>query len=312
MKSKNTVLMVAIAFLISAAVICIVGAAREGYDFLSGTSLKQLDMEEYSVSAGDVKAIFIQDKDKKLSVAQSEDDKIHVIYYKSENPAYNYTIGVDSGKLSVVSNDQSRWFERVGFWVSLADMHVTLKIPAEFAGELELRTSNSSITMYDVNVTGRVLMKTSNSSVSVSNVNVGDTLSAETTNGGITLSNVETDSLIMKNSNGKLDMLNLKVERLLDGKTSNGKIYFRNIDAEDIKMKTNNSIIEFSNITVGKAIDCKTSNGKITGDVNGPQSDYSITSKTSNGNNNLPTSAPGGEKKMNMVTSNSKIEVTFK
>ena len=97
------------------------------------------------------------------------------------------------------------------------------------------------------------------------------------------------NDLFIKSSNG-----GLRIEDVTGGKlhaqTSNGSVKVSGINAEDVTLIS--------------------SNGSISGDICGEMTDYAVTSKTSNGKNNLPNGTAGA-RTLDVRTSNASIAIEF-
>jgi P pilus assembly chaperone PapD len=93
--------------------------------------------------------------------------------------------------------------------------------------------------------------------------------------------------------------------------TSNGKITAEGVSAsQSLTLKTSNGGIRVSNLD-SAAISLITSNAGIKGSLPGKMADYTVKSATSNGKNNLPNERAGGEKTLNVKTSNANISLEF-
>ncbi|MEG0663957.1 MAG: hypothetical protein RR483_02530, partial [Clostridia bacterium] len=111
-----------------------------------------------------------------------------------------------------------------------------------------------------------------------------------TYNGLIDMKNVSCNEIIAETSNGKISSENLFSKQSIYLNTSNGNIELNKIDSNNIKISTSNS--------------------SINGIIQGSREDYTVYSKTSNGNNNL-NDGGNGSKILDLKTSNGKININF-
>ena len=169
---------------------------------------------------------------------------------------------------------------------------VILQLPADFTGDVEVTTSNARIAARDLGELGNVTIATSNARLSLSGLRCG-ALVLKTSNGSMDLADARGTSCAMTTSNSRLTASGVRFPVRLELRTSNGSIAVEDGGSDDVRLTTSNSGIRAT----------------LAGDVRA----YSIHSYTSNGKNNLPPDwpCPGSDKRLNVTTSNAKIDVTF-
>lgn len=139
---------------------------------------------------------------------------------------------------------------------------------------------------------GKFEASTSNAIINLSKIESAGDINCRSSSGKVTFEEVEANNIDIKTSNGIVDI---------------DKIISKN----DINIETSNGQVRFKNIEFKNTLECRSSNASIKGEIKGELSDYSIRSKTSNGNNNLPESTSGGAKAIDIETSNSSIDIKF-
>lgn len=157
------------------------------------------------------------------------------------------------------------------FNFEIANLNCTIDIPIDYDGEIFINTTNAKVEIIRINIDGDI------------NIN--------TTNGKIELNNVK----------GNMIELN----------TTNGKIVLDNVKGNTVKSNTTNGKIELNNLDVDSELACITTNASITGTVLGKINDFSITSMTTNANNNLPAKSDYGDKYFSAISTNGKIKIDF-
>lgn len=163
-------------------------------------------------------------------------------------------------------------------------------LPRVYWGKIEAESRNARITMEGVTCSQDIRLSTTNARVVMNDVVVRDA-AVHTTNGRIELHTVYA-------SNG------------LDAGSTNGQIIAENLSTDQkLSLATTNSRVTLNGVS-GKNIDIRTSNGSVSGTVCGNKEDYTIHSVTSNAGNNL-ANREGGEKTLNIVTSNGTVNVSF-
>lgn len=243
-----------------------------------------------------------------ISVVPSQDDKIRFIYSEREKELYEFD---NSDNITVKKIYNYKWYE----YISVMDFHseepFTIQLPVKFTGKLNLTTNNAKIEIRDVSMQN-IIATTSNGRVEFNNVNIMDDISVKTNNSTVDLNCIQVNGKIdLTTNNGSVILTDISA-KAITAKTSNNKINAKNIDVvDDILFKTSNGKIEFEFISADNSIILATNNSKIKGVLFGKMSDYNITSKTSNGKNNLPERLPDGQTELNVSTSNGDIDISF-
>ncbi len=245
------------------------------------------EKEDYSVDAAGIDQIKIRARNMPIKVTPSNAGDITIHYYTSEKDPYE--VSLDGGVLTLKYKYDNLF--NIGSWfTNQANLNVELVIPEAYAGALELDTSNASVNVSGLTAAGDVRIDTSNSSISMNNVSA-TLASAHTSNGTVTL-----DKVIVS---GTVDMT-----------SSNGSLTARQVAAKDrLYLDTSNGRIVVDQVT-SAAIELKSSNGSISGSVGGKRSDYTISSDTSNADDNLGDGGKGPFK-LTVNTSNGAINISF-
>ena len=117
--------------------------------------------------------------------------------------------------------------------------------------------------------------------------------------------------IVLKTSNGEITLKNISAKGDISVVISNGRITADDISCENLSLTTSNGSIRISAVIAEYKIYMKTSNGSIKGDIAGDKNDFTIKSRTSNGRNNLPKNQTGGDKMLEVYTSNGSIDIVF-
>lgn len=265
-----------------------------------------------------------------IIIEETTDNEIRVEYSTSEKNKVECS--VSGSELSIDSVSAFRFFSFDWLYFPKKSTKVIISVPSSYKGSFDLDTSNASIQVNGFKSLKDVVLKSSNGKIEFKNASC-ETLSCKTTNSSITLSDVNCDGKVYtKSSNGTITLNNVSAKDEIETDTSNGRITFTNCSSDsDITATSSNGAIELENVVSQRLLYAKTSNGairiseidgktirlkagnsSIRGDVAGKMSDYSIISDTSNGKNNLPNGTKGsGGKTLDVKTSNGSIEITF-
>lgn len=137
----------------------------------------------------------------------------------------------------------------------------------------------------------QVNLVTTHGDISFDDVSLGD-LELSTTHGEVSFNDVLLGELELSTSHGEVDMSGLVVNKSLNIVTTHESIYFKDLSvSQDIEMSTTHSDIT----------------GSLLGNIN----DYTISSSTSHGNNNLPERSDSGTKRLDISTTHGDIDVEF-
>ena len=289
-------------------VIFFVGFALADFDITKISTESKIQMKNFD-SVNDVKEIIVEEKNLLFEIRKSTDDSVHFTYYENDKEYYDINQS-DDGVLSIVKKDTRKWYDYI-FNINFQTNEPVIYIPKNYSGDLSVEDSNSSIDISDVTAMN-VSLTTSNGKIVADKVMTSGKFDVSTSNGSIIISKMKASGdFISRTSNGKIDLEDVEAANF-DLKTSNANVILNSIISQnDIALVTSNGQIDLENIDFSNGFKCRSSNGSISGEIKGNVSDYSIKSKTSNGNNNLPENSSGGDKSIDIETSNSSIEVNF-
>lgn len=260
----------------------------------AGASIDDHTMIErvYEAESDAIDGIYVNNRNNGIEIYPSPDGKLRVTYYESNN--IKYSVKESEGRLKINVETYKKWYDYIsfGWWEDDSEnIDMRIEVPEQMIAEMNVETSNDQIR--------------------VDNVTLKDECVFRSSNGRIEVNGVEGDaSLTLKSSNAKIILNDVRAEEI-EADTSNGGIEFCNVEAEELSADTSNAGIELEGTILADDIDLETSNGKVSGIITGRESDYEITSKTSNGSNSLPEDRSGGTKKLRVKTSNAKIDVSF-
>ena len=98
----------------------------------------------------------------------------------------------------------------------------------------------------------------------------------------------------------------------MDIYTTNENISVTSLTVTDhVTLSNNNGDISFDKLAVGNSLQIENKNGNISGSVVGNYDDFTISTESKKGENNLPASKDGGAKTLNVTNNNGDINVEF-
>ncbi len=245
----------------------------------------------YTVRAELVRHIRVRDRNNRLTLIGEDREDIQIRHPETEKVRYNFSL--QDGSLSLLREEVKISFQLFVWDVDRIPREmreVEIRVPRELAAELDLRTSNSKMSLEEVSCWGKVEASTSNAALSAFK------LSGK--------------SITLKTSNGNVKLENLSAQQAISAATSNGKVTADQVSAPSLKLKTSNAIITVDEIT-SDDITLATTNAALRGELPGQAQDYSISSGTSNARNALPPMTTTGSKRLSAHTSNAGISLRF-
>lgn len=274
-------------------------------------------MQEIRRNAADIRKLRIMADNKRILFGSDETDEIILRYRIDGNDVFQ--LHEDDGVLTLehtnrpvasFANDHKgkgisslddlfdwvgRTVESIGknlvrVNISADTAPIEVILPRVYKGFVQAESKDARIVMENITCMETLRMATSNARIEMSKI-VSRGIEAVSTNGRIVMNDVYArEGISAVTSNGRIVTENVSSDRTMHLATSNGRVELGNVSAHDISVKT--------------------SNGTVCGTVKGTEAEYTIHSVTSNGSNNLGNRGDG-EKTLNVVTSNSSVNVTF-
>jgi hypothetical protein len=287
-KTLTVLLIVGAACLGTGIIVTGIAAASVGFDFTRLSTSGSYTYQDYESSKSFL-SVTVSEENAAIDVYPSTDGQFKITY--GENKREKYTFVETDTTLTVTADYDYRWYDMFNW--SFEQKVLSVYVPLTFDGTLSLTTSNGSLSAQNC-FAGSLSLASSNGSITVDDVIVDGAASFSSSNGSIAVDGVSASGVVLSDSNGWQTIENITATDSLSVTNSNGSIYVSSIDVND-------------------SITLITSAGSISGGVKGPSSDYSISSHTSLGQSNLPSSsvATTGSKTLNAETSLGSISISF-
>ena len=355
-KITGTLLKVALALFIAGA-ICTVGAFA-----LSGFNIENLSTEDANrvdeVITESVSVIKVNDKNVPVRITYGYDDKLSVSYCETNRHEYEIIktkLADGTYELNIVGKNKedkspASWLKNIGVFemtnktlriylpednadIKLIDIETTngsvnmdemtvsgaVKIKTSNASAnvygstlstLDIATTNGSVSVYDVTASGAVTVSTTNASCTGRDV-LANSISFSSTSGSITLSDSTVAEDITLTSKNASISVNYTMADTLSLSTTHGRVELYEVtSAKNITAETSNSWITVDDIT-SPNITLKTTNGGVSGEITGSREDYTISAKTTNGSSNLKDAVSENGGKLIVETTNARIDIQF-
>ena len=249
-----------------------------------------------------VRELQIHDRNNRIELRPSSDGQLTVGW--TENKYNKYDIIAENGVLTVTYRAPGV-LERI--FNAMRREPVVVGVPAGYAGLVSANTVNGDIEAETLHLTGELKLQTTNGSISLEDIQA-ETVTASSTNGPMKAEQLQAQRLCLRTTNAKLKLEQADAP-VVDLGTTNAKIDLESVRADTLTAGTSNSAISVDQIDALQ-VRLRTSNGSISGCVAGSAADYTISSGTSNGKNNIPSRA-GGQRTLEAHTSNGSIKIEF-
>lgn len=269
----------------------------------------------WSVSASQVRSLTVDVSEVRILFHEATDGQITLRYpVDPERLEITKTLSAEGDMtLKIRAKEQSILFGAIRWrWMRSSRLEpLEAWVPKDFAGEVRLSNSNCSINVDHPGLPGKVDLTSSNAKIEfASDVSGAGEIVCRTSNARIAFANLQANKVNLRTSNSRISGGSLAVSNTAELVTSNARIQLEKINAPEASLVTNNGTIALDHGDC-RSLTLATSNGSIHAALAGNIRDYGIESRTSNGDNDLPRSMPGGERMLKATTSNGSIRVKF-
>lgn len=283
MKTTRNVLIIIAVVCVVAGIVIFAGAfAASGFKLHNMTGVEYEEKNYYVSEKFDKIDIKTVDADVSL-IPIDNSDEARVECLSSERVTYR--VEVENGVLRVERQDNTEWWEHIGFFINVPSFHVRVYLPVKYYEFLTVSTTSGEISIETGVAVGEVQLKTVSGDI-MSSGSITESFEASTTSGELTLgnvtgarvsfhttsgdaeiSNVQAESIEMSSVSGDMDFTSVWTEEEFRIRTTSGDIDFNGCDGGDISVKTVSGDVEGSFWT-DKSFDVHTTSG----DVRVPQS----------------------------------------
>ena len=246
--------------------------------------------EEYSQDASydELQFIRVQAENTKIHVRTVKRDTVQVLFQPRDGVDEVWT-SEEGGGFTFNHRMRKFWFFDV--WDFGRNKWITVEIPENYRGRVEMITKNAIIQAENLSGLETLQLETSNARINVARVSA-ENVCLETSNAPISVSDVTGRELWAKSCNGHIGLDSVRFTNSLDVTTSNASMEVSGVSANSISLQTSNAAVR--------------------GWLDGSIADYDIESRTSNASSTLPTNMRMGKgRKLKVRTSNGKINISF-
>lgn len=251
-----------------------------------------------------VTEIFIYDENNAVQIKSGDE----LSFEYSESGSETYFVEAADGVITARYRCMRQPFWRNWFYGKSSRREFVLTTPSGWCGRVSVKSVNGELSAERLGLAG-LSLQTTNARVDVRDVRLAEELKIKTTNARLTLEKLAAQGIDARTSNGRIEAANARISGQCRLGSTNGRINAQDISAEVIGISSSNGKIAVQAINAN-AIKLTNSNGSICGDICGRMEDYRINAHTSNSKNNLENT-DGGDRTLDAVTSNGKIDIRF-
>lgn len=201
-----------------------------------------------------INTISISAENKDVVLTPVDGNRISVDYETNSTQFYN--VYVENGTFYVKNTENGRNWLQGWNWSNNDERTITVAIPKDYTGAIQINTTNSYINASDFENLGELRCQTTNSAINIKNLFARD--------------------LELQTENAAIELQNLTVSEKITAGTQNAQINLDRIKAPDISLQTQNALIS--------------------GTIRGEEDDYTISAQTTNAISNLKDRAGGKNK----------------
>ncbi len=253
-KSIVVAIIVAVAMIITGAVMSVCAYASLGKTYFEGKTLYVKDLEE------DFSSVKINCKSENIWIFSSDDDVGRIEYSDYGNK--ELSVKVVNGVLEITSVEDLRWYEYISI-VHHNPPRISLYLPYK-----EYKALSMDVISEDVYVATKIPFENVDIKTTSADIQfygeVKESLSLESTSGDITITetNLNLKKASLKTVSGCIEANSIIASSEIDIKITSGEIEFNSIDAPEINLKSTSGDIE-GNILTPKKIIAESTSGDI-------------------------------------------------
>ncbi len=279
----------------TAVILIIIGC---GIGVLAMTALnwdfKRLDTDngewqKWEFETSEIEIISVIGENFPVRAEESEDGKIHVLAYVTEQT--DILVEQQDGVLDISAKIKPTFFS-FHMFRGLKTMFngIVIQIPSGYMGNIALENKNNSISVSELQLHGNLSMTNGNGAITVEETSALS-LTAVNSNGAIQLEQVNVrEEAQTRNSNGAVKIETVQA-KTAEFRNVNGRISLEEVTAsKSLQAQNNNGSIRIEDI-FAPTVSLRNNNGSIKGNIEGRQAEWRIVSNIKNGSSNLNSNA---------------------
>ena len=192
-----------------------------------------------------------------LTVKRSEGESASIKLCHTERNRISY--GVKDGVLTVKSDDQRRWYDKI---MNFTTLSVTLSLPEKDFDSLTHRGTSGDVRISDLSL-GSLDIDTTSGDIYLRSVNATKAVSLECTSGECEIEKLCAAALTMDLTSGDFDIRSLCVTGDVKINATSSDIEIENADIGSLLINATSSDIELAGLKAGSAVNLEATSGEI-------------------------------------------------
>ena len=279
LKSK-TFLVIGGALCAFGAIFCAIILAIGQFDFMKVISVEKYEDKVYTLPAGALTALNLDAQNQRVVFQPAASSDI-VIRYR-EFASDTYTFEQQGASLNVTYRCDQKWYQSLvqGMFggIARASQSITVEVPPQYAGLLNARTTNASLTADSLPKLTECRLATTNGTLRVSDI-TADTFILSTTNAGVHLDRLQGAALFVTSTNGSIHLADLAMTGELTACTTNASLQADRVEAAAGQFNTTNGSLALRNGSFSGTVSAGTTNASLKTDaVEAPEADFTTQS----------------------------------
>ena len=279
LKSK-TFLVIGGALCAFGAIFCAIILAIGQFDFMKVISVEKYEDKVYTLPAGALTALNLDAQNQRVVFQPAASSDI-VIRYR-EFASDTYTFEQQGASLNVTYRCDQKWYQSLvqGMFggIARASQSITVEVPPQYAGLLNARTTNASLTADSLPKLTECRLATTNGTLRVSDI-TADTFILSTTNAGVHLDRLQGAALFVTSTNGSIHLADLAMTGELTARTTNASLQADRVEAAAGQFNTTNGSLALRNGSFSGTVSAGTTNASLKTDaVEAPEADFTTQS----------------------------------
>lgn len=140
--------------------------------------------KSYTAQVEEITEVCIDVRDRQIKVTPSADNQIYIEYFENSKEYYNISVS-DNHVLTMTAASDKGWTDYIGGKSAPGSRTISLQIPNKLLSTLTLSTTNETISLPALTVTGNISLATNSGNLEFNNLNAGNTITLKTKNGNI-------------------------------------------------------------------------------------------------------------------------------
>ena len=247
LKSK-TFLVIGGALCAFGAIFCTIILAIGQFDFMKVISVEKYEDKVYTLPAGALTALNLDAQNQRVVFQPAASSDI-VIRYR-EFASDTYTFEQQGASLNVTYRCDQKWYQSLvqGMFggIARASQSITVEVPSQYAGLLNARTTNASLSADSLPRLTECRLATTNGTLRVSDI-TADTFILSTTNAGVHLDRLQGAALFVTSTNGGMQLADLAMTGELTARTTNASLQADRVEAAAGQFNTTNGSLVLRN-----------------------------------------------------------------